>query len=69
MNNTAKINNKAKRALDRLTFPSYRIVGEFTPDEQLGRYRYDVWIRVERDYTQALKENTETYNLLEEKLI
>jgi hypothetical protein len=51
-----------------LTFPKYRIVGEFTPDEQLGRYRYDLWIKVEKDITDALKENSEVYDEVERKI-
>lgn len=51
-----------------LTFPKYRIVGEFTPDEQLGGYRYDLWIKVEKDISQALKENSEAYDETYEKI-
>ena len=54
--------------MKKLTFPAYRIVGEFTPDEQLGRYRYDLWIKVERDISKAIKENSEAYDECERKI-
>lgn len=53
--------------MNNLRFPSFRIVDDVTPDEQLGKYSPELWEKVENDIYRALLENSETYSELEER--
>lgn len=61
--------NKTKEALDKLQFPTYRIVDDAINDEHLGRMHFNQWKKVEADITLAMEENSQVYFECEAKLL
>ena len=68
MNIQTKQSNKAKAALNKLQFPSYRIVEDITTDEQLGKYSPELWELVHTNISYAIGENSKVYDDCERKM-